>query len=227
MSADYPRLIYYPIPCIGMSEMTSVLQVNVTTATPSPLFTKAKAQAMKAAQKEVDKAAAEGYNVRYADEDFSIIVALQNWPVTSKMIRGLDVKYKAIFAKAQLAELYPENTFSARIERYSGGRALNIRFKGPRILKQSECRRLERIYADAGHTDSQTDYFDYDNYCDISEDSDQHSTRYATFPQCSFCSGKYERMAVTTDNRNMCDVCRSNCFRHGISSFKSLPEGDE
>ena len=182
----------------------------------SRFFEKAKQQALKAVNKELSLAEFPEYDQKHKAQ----IESLQNFPESSQQIRGLDVKYKAIFLKAQFNEQFPENKISVRIERFSGGSAISARWTGP-VIKHSETRKLEELYSDRGATDSSIDYFDHDNYCDISEDTHQHIERSKSFPVCAFCGASAEEVAVTSDGKNCCRVCISN---QRANSFKVLPK---
>ena len=116
---------------------------------------------------------------------------------------------------------YPNNTFSIKSERYSGGSSITVSYKGDKI-EVSELREFERIYSDAGNTDSQADYFDYDNYVHIGEDSKQYSQRSESFDACSFCGMKTEYLSINTDDKKGCNVCTQNGTAG--NSFKHLPE---
>ena len=183
-------------------------------------FAKAKEQCLKLVQKEIDKRTSEGREIKYDLEDKARIEPLSDFPKESKVIRYLDVKYKAKFLKAQLEETFPNNEFSVRIERYSGGSAIDGTWKGPKI-EYSQLRAIENLYQDAGNTDSSVDYFDHDNYVYIQEDAKQFNGRYLNFPSCNFCGGKQEKMAITTDGRNCCMYCVN---RREADSFRMLPK---
>ncbi len=105
------------------------------------------------------------------------VKALNDYPTKSSDLRSVGVKAKAIFLRAELAEKFPALKFSVRVEYFSMGSAINVRWKG--VIEGSPEHKkalLETIeavvykYSDRGHTDLMTDYFDHDNFVHFSED---------------------------------------------------------
>lgn len=178
------------------------------------LFIKAKQQALDYERK---------YLARFPDSYFTPksiqkLEALNDYPDQRTDLRMVDVAAKAKLLKAQLIDQFPENSFSVKIERYSGGSSINAYYKGTKIDTQI-IKELENTYSDAGKTDIQSDYFDYDNYCSITEDSKQRQERISKCPKCENCGSQEDRIAITSDNKIICNWC----FNSGkFSSFKKL-----
>lgn len=177
-------------------------------------FQKAKQQALDYERKNL---------IKYPDSYFTPksiqkIEALNDYPDQRTDLRMIDVVAKAKLLKAQLMEKFPENSFSVKIERYSGGSSINAYYKGKKIDTQI-IREIENTYSDAGKTDIQSDYFDYDNYCSITEDHTQRMERISRCPKCSNCGSQEDRIAITSEGQIIC----SWCFNSGkYSSFKKL-----
>ena len=177
-------------------------------------FLKAKNQALQVEQKNLIKYPG-GY---FSPKSILKIKALNDYQDQKTDLRMVDVAAKAKLLKAQLIDQFPENTFSVKIERYSGGSSINAYWKGPKIDPQI-IRELENTYSDGGKTDIQSDYFDYDNYCSIVEDSQQRQARFAKCPKCENCGSQEDRIAITSDDKVICNWC----FNSGkFSSFKKL-----
>lgn len=132
------------------------------------LFDKAKEKALKAINKEIAVRLAKGKSVSYDLEDKAKIEALQNFPdsESKSVIYSLDVKFKAIFLKAQLKKEFPKADVKARIERYSGGSAIDAWIVGE--VDEKKASEIGQFYSDdKGHSDPQSDYFAYDNYVHV------------------------------------------------------------
>jgi len=183
-------------------------------------FEKAKSQCLRMISKEIEKRTKLGLSIEYDLKDKIQVENLSGYPKNSSEYRYLDVKFKAKILKAQLEELYSNNKFSVRIERYSGGSSIDAYWTGPSISSE-ELKGIERLYSDSGKTDISVDYFDVDNYCHIGEDTTQYHQRYVNFDSCGFCGGKYEKLAITTEDKKCCMYCVN---RREAVSFKVLPK---
>ena len=177
------------------------------------IFAKAKSQALAVLAKNPSD------SEWYQDQVIKV-ESLESFPTPKTDLRYVDVAAKAKLLKAHLQSKYPENKFSVKIERYSGGSSINASYKGEKIDSQ-ELREMEWCYSDAGKTDSQSDYYDYDNYVNIDEDSEQYIKRYQTFESCNFCGCKAEVLAINTENKKSCNVCTNN--NSAGNSFRVLP----
>ena len=191
----------------------------------STQFIKAKKLAIKVIQKRIDRSLArEGssYGLSRWDKDqMEKVTALTDYPTNSIQLRDVDTVAKAKLLKAQLQEKFPDRKFSVLTDNYSGGSSIDAEYIGEPIPK-ADLDKIAQLYSDSGKTDLQTDYFDYDNYCHVKENYTQYSERSKSFPECSFCGMKQEKMAVTCNDKNACTICRSN--GNAGTSFKSIPE---
>lgn len=180
----------------------------------SSVFMKAKAQALDYERKYLNKFP----NSVFTRESIQKLESLNDYPTVYTDLRYIDVVSKSKLLKAYLSEIYPDHIFTVKTERYSGGSSINVKYTGKK-LNSKELRQIENIYQDSGKTDSQSDYFDYDNYCDISEDNTQRSDRLSKCPKCFNCTTQSDRIAITSNDEIICEVC----FNSGKwNSFKEL-----
>jgi hypothetical protein len=145
-------------------------------------FQKAKEMALKAINKDIQKSIAaiksqHGIDAaslnmvkpsRYLLEDLEKIKNLNAFPNIDNFhqIYSLDVKYKAVFLKAHLQQAFPEAVIKVRIQRYSGGSAIDAWVKGPANPKEAAL--IGLMYQDdKGKSDPMSDYFAYDNYVHV------------------------------------------------------------
>jgi len=186
-------------------------------------FLKGKKLAIKTIQKQIDKSSARSengsdYSLSKWDQDqLTKVNALTTYPKHSEELRNVNIVAKAKLLKTHLQEIYPDRIWSVRSDTYS----IDAEYTGKPISEDLD--KIARLYSNSGKTDLQSDYFDYDNYCHIKESYKQHSERAKSFPECDFCQMKQEQMAVTSDDKNACTICRNN--GNAGNSFKSIPEG--
>lgn len=178
-------------------------------------FKKAKTQALKVLLKDIEK-----YNSEYSWKSYGKIQTLESFPDVKTDLRGIDVTAKAKLLKKYLEVSFPENKFSVKIERYAGGSSIDATYKGDRI-PQDELRQIELIYQDAGNSDMQSDYFDYDNYCSITENIDQKLARLKRCPKCTCCGNQDEKIAKDGSGNIICEWCFN--YSRQNQSFQELP----
>jgi hypothetical protein len=175
---------------------------------------KAKAQALDYERKYLVKIP----NAVFTRDSIQKLEALNDFPTIYTDLRYVDVVSKSKLLKAYLSDLYPDHIFTVKTERYSGGSNIQVKYTGTK-LNPKELRDIENIYQDSGKTDTQSDYFDYDNYCDISEDHNQRTLRLSKCPKCFNCNTQSDRIAITSNDDIICEVC----FNSGKwNSFKQL-----
>ena len=133
----------------------------------SKQFIKAKEKALKAVQKDIEKTSSRKYGKpsEYDLRDEEKIQLLKDFPLNNRELVDVDVKFKAIFLKAQLEKEFPQAEIKVRIERYSGGSAIDAWVKGE--VDENKASEIGHLYSNSGNTDLMTDYFDYDNYVHV------------------------------------------------------------
>ena len=180
----------------------------------SDSFIKAKQQALDYERKYLIKYP----NAIFCKGSIQKLESLNDYPTVYNDLRYIDVIAKSKLLISYLNEKYTDHNFKLKTERYSGGQSISVKYTGNKI-NSKEIRDIENIYQDSGKTDTQSDYFDYDNYCDISEDHDQRTLRLSKCPKCFSCTAQSERIAITSDDKIICETC----FNSGkFNSFKQL-----
>lgn len=98
----------------------------------------------------------------------SKIAALEGrFPSDAEQLKGVDVKYKAKILKAELKSVFPDQDFSVRINRYSGGSSIYMGWDSPPMLAEDEAEYhniIDKYSYEYPDHDPQTDYCHVDNF---------------------------------------------------------------
>ncbi len=98
----------------------------------------------------------------------SKIAALEGrFPSDAEQLRGVDVKYKARILKAELKSVFPDQNFSVRISRYSGGSSIHMEWGSPPMLAEDEEQYhiiIDKYSYEYPDSNPQTDYCHVDNF---------------------------------------------------------------
>lgn len=61
-----------------------------------------------------------------------------DFPDDAEQLKGVDVKYKGKILKAELRSIFPDQNFSVRINRFSGGSAIHVGWEERPMLPDDE-----------------------------------------------------------------------------------------
>ncbi len=89
------------------------------------------------------------------------------FPSDAKKLKGVDVKYKAKILKAELKGVFPDQDFSVRINRYSGGSSIHVGWDSPPMLAEDEAEYhsiIDKYSYEYPDSNPQTDYCHVDNF---------------------------------------------------------------
>lgn len=95
----------------------------------------------------------------WGNKHIDAVVNLKDFPENNEQLKNVPASAKAIILKAHLKKLYPNAKFGVVKPHYG---SLDVYFKGGEYPFGAE--ELHKIYVNAGNTDLQVDYFDYDLY---------------------------------------------------------------
>lgn len=122
---------------------------------------------LKQIDKDLIKAQSKGWGatssfLTEAKPKIEVLKHKKTFPQSSIDLKNVDVAIKSKILKAELKTKFPQIPFNVRTSRYSGGSSINVNWKD--AVAPEKVRKIVDKYADAGHSDSMTDYSDYDNY---------------------------------------------------------------
>lgn len=76
---------------------------------------------------------------QWLQEYHSTIADLKGkFPSGAEQLKGVDVRYKAKILKAELKSIFPDQRFSVRINRFSGGSAIHVGWEESPMLPEDE-----------------------------------------------------------------------------------------
>lgn len=102
----------------------------------------------------------------YVRDEYNQINNLDGYPTDSSQLRDVDTTRKAQIMRVHLSESFPNNTWSVRTKYYSGNSSITAYWKGDGLYPYGATA-IGSLYSDAGATDTQSDYFDIDNYVHV------------------------------------------------------------
>lgn len=123
---------------------------------------------LKQVDKDIFKAESKGWgfvkekHLEVTKPKIEILKQKKTFPQTSLDLKNVDVAIKSKILKAELKTKFPKIPFNVRTSRYSGGSSIDVNWKD--AVSPEKVRKIVDKYADAGNSDSMTDYSDYDNY---------------------------------------------------------------
>lgn len=135
---------------------------------------------LKQIDKDLMKAQSKGWGatssfLSEAKPKIEILKHKKTFPQSSLDLKNVDVAIKSKILKAELKTKFPQIPFNVRTSRYSGGSSINVNWKD--AVAPEKVRKIVDKYADAGNSDSMTDYSDYDNYVFAQRDISNYNER--------------------------------------------------
>lgn len=135
---------------------------------------------LKQIDKDLMKAQSKGWGatsffLSEAKPKIEILKQKKTFPQTSLDLKKVDVAIKSKILKAELKTKFPQIPFNVRTKRYSGGSSIIVNWKD--AVAPEKVRKIVDKYADAGNSDSMTDYSDYDNYAFVQRDISNYEQR--------------------------------------------------